>query len=390
MNQTTSLKRRLLPIGIALFGLVGMVVMIKTRPTVTAEPRVAPPTTVSFVRAIPAPATPRVTAYGEVVPVVRTTLTSEVAGSVTKIAPTFVSGGTFRKGELLYALDPSDYDMGVAAAKARLEKARIAFESEEIESRLDAEEREALGVTSDTPLTTRQRQRDMAKAELDAATADLTRAERDRNAADRRAPFAGRVERADIGVGQYVGRGASVGVIYSVEAMEIRLPVPDEALGTLSLPLDFMASPKTPGPAALFSTTFAGGERVWEGNIVRVEGSVDPKSRMVTLVGRVDDPYGLRSGAKPPLPMTPGMFVNATIDGAIIPDAVSLPATALREGDRLALVEDDNTLRLIDVHLLWRDVNRVAVASQGIVGSRIVVSPLDRAINGMQVKAVEK
>ena len=55
-----------------------------------------------------------------------------------------------------------------------------------------------------------------------------------------------------------------------------------------------VASPSLtkPGPAVSLHAEFAGRTHTWRGFIVRTEGEIDAKSRMVNVVARVEDPYG--------------------------------------------------------------------------------------------------
>ena len=51
--------------------------------------------------------------------------------------------------------------------------------------------------------------------------------------------------------------------------------------------------------------------------LVRTEGELDPRSRMVHLVARVTDPYGLEDNAEAErtTPLAVGLFVKAEIEG---------------------------------------------------------------------------
>ena len=64
----------------------------------------------------------------------RTTLVSEVSGQVIEVSPAFVSGGFFRKGELLLKLDDQNYRAAVSRQEAAVATAESALAMEEGQS----------------------------------------------------------------------------------------------------------------------------------------------------------------------------------------------------------------------------------------------------------------
>ena len=68
--------------------------------------------------------------HGTVQPSTRTTLISEVTGTVVRISDQFVVGGIFVKGDTLMQLDTADYDVALQRAKAKLISAQAQLELE--------------------------------------------------------------------------------------------------------------------------------------------------------------------------------------------------------------------------------------------------------------------
>ena len=243
----------------------------------------------------------------------------------------------------------------------------------------------------------------MAEATLRDARVQLENAERDLSRTEIRAPYAGRVREESVDQGQFVTRGAKVARIYAVDYAEVRLPVPDRELRYLDVPLGYRptpgsdAAPAAPGPPVELRAEFAGREHEWSGRIVRTEGEIDPKSRMVTLVARVEDPYGAgpegaglegdapAEGERPPLAV--GLFVHAEILGRELPDAVVLPRIALREGDRVLVLDEAGALRFRDVEVLRLEREQVVIGAGLEVGEEVCITPLAGAIDGMAVRA---
>lgn len=85
----------------------------------------------------------RVESQGVVKARTRTALVSEVSGAVLEVSDAFVAGGTFQAGDMLLKLDPTDYEVAVQRAEARLMSAKAAMEFERARS-LQAEKEWAM------------------------------------------------------------------------------------------------------------------------------------------------------------------------------------------------------------------------------------------------------
>ncbi|MEE4383491.1 MAG: hypothetical protein V2J02_15940, partial [Pseudomonadales bacterium] len=162
---------------------------------------------------------------------------------------------------------------------------------------------------------------------------------------------------------------------------EIRLPVADEQLAYLDLSLGVRGElGPDEAPTVELSATFAGERYRWTGRVVRTEGEIDPRSRMVHVVARVTDP-------EPPLPV--GLFVQAEIAGNRVDDVVTLPRSALREGNRVLVVDGENRMRFRTVRPLRFYQDEVLLESGLAAGERVCVSPIQTVIDGMTVDPID-
>jgi RND family efflux transporter MFP subunit len=297
------------------------------------------------------------------------------------ISPSLVSGGSFEAGQPLLRVEPTDYEVAVESARASLERAR----SEDVRARRDLERRRGLAernYASPAELDVAVNNKRIAAAAVRQAKASLVKAELDLDRTEIRAPYAGRVRSEQVDVGQFVTRGTAVGRIYAVDYAEVRLPVPDHELAFVNL---YGLGPDDPGPEVELVAEFAGAKRTWRGRIVRTEGEIDPKSRMVHVVARVEDPYGRESSdGRPPLAV--GLFVEAHIFGVTARDAIVLPRSALRGENRVLVIDADNRLRYREVELLRVSGDDVIVRSGLEAGERVCVSPLQSVVDGMEVR----
>jgi multidrug efflux pump subunit AcrA (membrane-fusion protein) len=213
-----------------------------------------------------------------------------------------------------------------------------------------------------------------------------------------------RNERVD--VGQFVSRGVAIATLYAVDYAEVRLPIPDRELAYVDLPLAYRPGNGSEtgmetiaaddGSPVRLHAEFAGREHVWTGRIVRTEGEIDPKSRMIHAVARVEDPYARKAdSARPPLAV--GLFVEAEILGRSVDAAVMLPRAALRrdeagpgepsrDGHFVLVVNDDSRLEFRPVEVLRSEREEVVIGAGLASGERVCVSPLRAPVDGMAVR----
>ncbi len=365
-----------------------MVALVRSKPQIEVEKPVpvVPLVRVVAVHSQDVPLT--VEAQGEVLPPAETILAAQVAAQVAALSPAFEVGGFFERHEVLVTLDARDFELSIERAKARVAQARVDLAQQEAQARVARAEWRQLGQGEADPLVLREPQIAGAKAALAGAEAELGKARLDLERTRIRAPFRGRLRRKDVGLGQFLTPGQRVASVHPIDYVEVRLPIPHHELAFLDLDLAYRNgdTPRS-GPGARLSALFAGRQHSWEGRIVRTEGELDSRTRMIHLVARVDDPYG-RGGEPGRPPLAVGLFVQAEIEGRTIADGILLPRSALR-GDDQVLVVDGERLR-------FRGIDVVRVAGESVLlgggldsGELVCVSPLDVVVDGMRVRTTE-
>ena len=231
--------RVLLPLVVIGIAVLAAAAMIRSRPDVeTQAPIIAPPGVRVHEVALHEEQV-AVVSQGTVRPRTETQLVPEISGRVTWVAPSFAEGGFFNAGDTLLTLDPFDYQQAVVSARSQLTQARLRLATEDAEAEVAQREWEELGRGDPRALTLREPQLEDARASVAAAEANVERAQRDVDRADITAPYSGRVRTKNVDLGQFVTLGSPIATIYSVEAAEIRLPLPDGELAYLNLPLPY-------------------------------------------------------------------------------------------------------------------------------------------------------
>lgn len=370
-------------------GLAVIALLLFRRTPVEREPDVlAPLVRTTVVEASPHRFTVR--AQGTVEPRTESELIPQVSGEVVWISPALAAGGFFEKDEPLARIDDADYRVDREAARAVVARA----ESEFARAKKELERQQQLAdrsVASQSRIDDAENDFKVAEASLREARARSERAERDLARTVLQAPFRGRVRSVQVDVGQFVTRGDPIATLYGVEYAEVRLPLPDRELAYLDVPLLPEIARRDPGAEPLgapvtLRAEFAGVEHRWQGHLVRTEGELDPRSRMVQLVARVPDPFGLVESRSAPLVV--GLFVEAEIEGDLVERAFVLPREALRPGERVYVVDSEGRLRFRDVEILRIERDAVVIADGLAEGERVLISPLQAALDGMQVRVL--
>jgi RND family efflux transporter MFP subunit len=278
----------------------------------------------------------------------------------------------------------------VIQAKGAVAQAELRLAAEMAEADVARAEWKELGKGEPTPLTLREPQVAEAEASLSAARAALEYAERNLQRTEIKAPYTGRVRQKQVDLGQSVSPGIALARIYSVDYAEIRLPLPDDDLAFVELPLDYRGErSSSKRPEVTLRADFAGKSYSWSGTIVRTEGEIDPRSRMVHAVARVSDPYGRGEDPDRP-PLAAGMYVEAEIAGRAVKGVAAIPRSAVRAGDVVLVVDGDDRLRFRPVEILRSTAQETIVSSGLADGERLCLSSLAAVTDGMRVRISEE
>jgi len=382
-------KRILLPIAVILMACLLAFVVLATAPEVK---RGAPETLLPAIRVMtpnPEDILLKIRSQGTVMPRTESTLVPEVSGPVIWVSPALASGGFFEADDPLVRIDARDYQ--TAVARARAEVARAEGESEHASSELKRQEGLARQkATSSSHLSAATRAARVASASLEAAWAALYQAERDLERCVLRAPFKGRVRDENVDIGQFISRGAPIATLYATDFAEIRLPLADDQLAFLDL--GRLESEPESGPPVILRARFAGETRTWEGRIVRTEGEIDARSRMIHVVARVEDPYGTNLAEENPdhaeSPLAVGLFVQADITGSLAEQVLVVPRSAIRDGNQILVVDDEDRIHLREIEILRIDQEDVILRAPLQAGERIGTTSLQWIVEGMQVLPV--
>jgi len=316
-----------------------------------------------------------------------TTLTAQVGGTVTTVHPRFEDGALFKSGDVLLELDPADFETQLIAAESRLARAEAALAQEEARANQARLNWDDMGYTDEpSPLVLRVPQLKEARANVNAAEAELDQAKRNLERTKVRAPFDGRVKSREVGLGQAVSATTPLGQIFASDRAEVRLPLTPRQLEFVNLPT------RNEDPHVNVTLTDALSSQstgqTWSARIVRTEGAFDETSRELFAIAEIDDPFGLESGL-PELRI--GQPVRAAIEGVVLQDVFVFPRSALRGIDRVFLIDRDPArIRRATIEPLWSNADVVVVGKGLENGDWIATSRMPLVPNGAPVEVVEE
>lgn len=360
----TQMKSKLRTMGVAVGGLIALVVIIVGIKALQigkmmSTPMVMPPTTVSSATVKEEDWAPALSAVGSISAVQGAVVSAELGGVVSQIA--FENGSTAKKGDLLVQLDASAEEALLRSAEAEAELARQDLER-------------TRGLASEKVLS---------KAELDAAQSKFNRlnAVVDQMRSNIRkktiiAPFDGQLGIRQVNVGQMINAGQQVVPLTSLDPVFADFALPQQYLGEL-----------TPG-LEVHVTTDALPGRVFNGKLTAINSMVDSSTRNITLQATLENPDHV---------LRPGMFAKAEVTLPEKHKTLVVPGSAISYapfGDSVFVIDkkkDEKTGK--ESQVIRQQFVRVGEArgdfvaiTQGLKAGEVVVSTgVFKLRNGMTV-----
>lgn len=327
-----------------------------------------------------------VESQGTVRPRTRTTLISEVSGTVLEVSDYFIVGGSFDAGDMLMRLDPTDHEVALQRAKAQLISANALLELEKARAVQAKKEWEMTGrPEADAPLLAlRKPYLAEAEANILQAKAQLKQAELKLQRATIRAPYAGMVSLKSVDVGQYVTTGSRLGETFAIDFVEVRLPLTEKDLSQMEA-MSFQNSDAANTVA--LSGSANGNPASWSALLVRSEGVVNELNRSQYVVARISNPYKLNqtlTASTPPLLV--GTFVTAKLKGKTLDNVFKVPRSALLQGSKVAVVDDMQRLQINSVNVVFSDEDYYYVSTGLKKDAEVIVSAIGTPIEGQKLE----
>ncbi|MFK5925748.1 MAG: efflux RND transporter periplasmic adaptor subunit [Desulfuromusa sp.] len=375
----------ILPILILIIGFVGFNMMGKLKKIPQRQRPLQQGVLVDVIELKPITHQVKVYATGTVQAEQEIALVPEVSGKVNWISPQLVGGGLFKTGETLLKIETSDFKLATEKARAEIAQVQVALATERERAKVALAEWDRMDIPDKGkpgPLVTREIQMQQQQANLAAAEANLEQAKLNLQRTELKAPFNGRIRQEQVGLGQYLRAGISIGSFAGTDRAEIYIPLPTKELIWLNIP----AAKQQKGSAAVIYLP-GDNNSIWHGQLIRSLGEIDPNSRMATVVVEVEDPYQLsRSTKNPKLPN--GQFVEIELYGEKFTGIISIPRKALHADDLVWIADSENHLRIRPVEVLRRERQQVLIKGGIQAGEKLVLTTLSGATEGTLLRPV--
>ncbi len=324
-----------------------------------------------------------VSAMGTVTPSKRIDLKSRLSGEVIHAAKGFTPGGLFKKGDLILGIDPADFRLSVRRHRSLVKRAKADLELEAGRRDVAREGLKLLARTSgrivaDTSLALRKPQLAQARADLETAKTALDQALLDLKRTEISAPFNAMVLEQMVEPGSQIAPREVLATLVGTDAYRIEAAIPMDRLRWIRIP-----PLNAPGGSRAAVKTRDGTERT--GEVIRLLGDMNEESRMARVLIRVADPLGLAPKAPETQPLIIGSYVSLSIEGELLEGVVPVPRTALRDGNRIWLLEEGK-LAVKNIAPVWRDRAFVYVKNGIAPGDLIIVSAIAAPVRGMPLR----
>ena len=328
----------------------------------------------------------QISSNGTTTPLTQTVLTAEVGGEVIYRSKKFAEGASVIEGEILAKIDDTDLQLQYKNALLQLANAEVQYSLQLAEAEVAKEAWDKIGDGVASDLTLKKPQLKQAEAFLEVAKAQVSSAAKKLNKTEIIAPYAGRIQNVNIDLGTTIIPGQPVGAMYTSSEIEITLAVKDNDLQFLSIPMDGRKLNPSEQASVVIESFYKGKNQSWKGKLERVDGVIDPVTRMINLIAVFKNDF--IESDKPNLPI--GLFVEAKIDGITLKNIFEIPINSISEDNEVYIIDKDNQLELRELTILKKYSEFVIIKDGLKAGERLVTSKLSTASDGIKVNPVYK
>ena len=322
--------------------------------------------------------------FGTVKPRTESVLVAQVSGQINYVSNQFRDGGFFEKGDVLVKIDDRDYQAELKIAQSTLMSAKQTLLEENARSEQALADWKRLGSGAKPGLLVlRKPQMESAKARVLSAEAQLEKARLKLERTQIVAPYAGRILKKKVDVGQVISTNSQMADIYAVDYVEIRLPIKNSDLALVELPEEYRNSDGAHKSLPVSFQSDLIGEQSWQGEVIRTEGAIDYNAQQLYIVAQIANPYQNRTTS----PIKIGQYVTAKIRGKALNRAMVVPNSAIYQGSYVYVVEQGVIIRK-EIQTRWKNAQESLVFSGLEFGDNLVLTPLGQVSSGTPVDVI--
>jgi membrane fusion protein (multidrug efflux system) len=331
--------------------------------------------------------------YAEFVAQTDARLTVEVRARVQGILKDmrFKEGDLVKKDQVLYQIEPEEFQANLEAANAQLARAKADLEAARArlaKTQQDVARYRPLAAARavpqqdlDTALAAEQVARaevDQAAAAIESARAAITRAQLDLGYTTIRSPLDGLIGRTKVDVGNLVGKGEPtlLNTVSSVDPIRVNFAIPEaDYLRLVSRDPERARRPSRPIELILGdSSTFP-----HKGKVVFADRAVDVKTGTLSVIAEFPNPEGM---------LRPGQFGRVRVTAELAENAILVPQRAIQEiqGAKTVLVVGADDVVALRTITPAETVGDLLIVRDGVKpGERVIVDGIQKARPGSKV-----
>jgi len=287
----------------------------------------------------------------------------------------FTEGAVVKKGDLLYRIDPSQYEADLRVAQGDLETKKAALAKADLDLVRYKKLRQKKDVSQETYDAALAVQKE-AKAAVASGQAAVDQAQLSLGYTRITAPLTGRIGDTAVNVGNLVGpdHNAELATIVQLDPIYVIFR-PGGA------EMDAIVEQQRKSPVQVRATLSDGTPLPHTGEIDFIDNRVDPDTGTLRMRAVIANPDGA---------LLPGRFARVRIDLGAQPDTLLVPQQALVEnqgGFLVYVVGDDGKVQVRNVEAGETLGGLRAVASGVRAGEQVIVSGVQLVRSGMAVEA---
>ena len=327
-----------------------------------------------------------IAALGTVRPKQEVHLKPQVNGEVVALSNEFQPGGFFRTGEVLLKIDDTDYRLAVQQLESEVARVEAELKLEQGNQLVARKEFELLGETvseEEKSLMLRQPQQEDLRASLAAARSRLEQARINLQRCEIRAPFNAVIFSRDVNLGTRVTTGSDLAMLVGTDSYWVEVAVPVSRLRWIEIP----QSSSDPGaPARVYDQAAWGDDVNRVGKVARRLAALEEKGRMARLLVEIPDPQALKKDnvGKPVLMLN--SYLRVEIEGRQLESTVAISRDLLRDNDTVWIMDRDNRLDIRRVDIAFRGEDEIYLAAGLESGERLITSLLPTPVQGMPLR----
>ncbi|MFI0472451.1 efflux RND transporter periplasmic adaptor subunit [Halomonas sp. HMF6819] len=318
---------------------------------------------------------PLLSGFGRVEAEKSTMISSRVAGELERFAEGVVPGQVVEAGAPLAYIDRADLELALQDAQAQVATAEAGVALERAEQQRAEGDYARFGreLTAERrALVLREPQKRQAEAALTQARVLRDQAALNLERATLTAPWRAMVAERTLGAGSLLSQGTEVLSLVGVEQFWVRASLPGDTLAWLE-----------PGDrVTLTSQSWPAGESR-EGELTSILPNLEENGLQAQLLVSVEDPLALdQNGPALRLGDVMRLRYHTTAREALI----ALPSSALRPGDVVWWLDDDDRLQNSTVTLAYRGEEQALISDGLSPGQRVVTAGLAQPRVGQAVR----